>query len=233
MEALMKKNALVLGVLALLAAPMAGCADVEPESGDSEVGSTAQAVEPTPSDVFIIDIKNIGTGCPTAADTATTIAEDRKSFIVAYNNLGLGMAPAPLVKNINCNSSINLHVPQGFQVSIASITTRGYAYLPVNVRARETTNYFFAGAPLTFSPHSDLVGPFDGDFQFDDVVPFASVIWSACGASAIFGVNVQLNLNATQNPSVLDPTKPPAYFAAYSTSGHFEKVFHIQWRPCT
>ena len=76
------------------------------------------------------------------------------------------------------------------------------------------------------------MGPYDGDFQFDDKVPFSSVAWSPCGASAIFAVNVALNLNAAQNPTVLDPLQEPAIFAAYSTSGHFEKVYHIQWRPC-
>jgi hypothetical protein len=232
----MKKNTFALGLLALAAAPLVGCADADPgsdpASGDLDVGSAAQALGPTPSDVFILDVRNTGTGCPTKDDTATTVAEDRKSFIIAYNRLGLQIAPAPLVQNVNCNSSINLHVPNGYQVSLASVTTRGYAYLPPKVRARETTNYFFAGSPLTVSPHSQLVGPFDGDFQFDDTVPFASVAWSPCGASAIFAVNVALNLNAAQNSSVLDPLQEPAIFAAYSTSGHFEKVYHIQWRPC-
>jgi hypothetical protein len=230
----MKKNTFALGILALAASPLVGCVDAE--SGDApgapEVGSATQAIGPNPSDVFILDIKNTGTGCPTPNDTATTIAEDRKSFIVAYNKLGLQIAPAPLVQNINCNSSINLHVPNGYQVSLASVTTRGYAFLPDKVRARETTSYFFAGNPITFSPHSLLVGPYDGDFQFDDTVPFSSVVWSACGASAIFAVNVALNLNAAQNPSVLSPVEPPAIFAAYSTAGKFEKIFHIQWRPC-
>jgi hypothetical protein len=249
----MKKNTFALAFLALVATPMVGCADSEPgrdpgsgdlaadrvdvdvdvaSPGDLDVGSAAQALLPSASEVYILEIKNAGTGCPTPIDTSTTISEDLRSFIVAYNRLGLQIAPAPLVQNINCQSNINLHVPNGFQVSLASVTTRGYAFLPPKVRARETSQYFFAGNPITFSPHSALVGPYDGEFQFDDEVPFSSVVWSACGTSAIFAVNVVLNLNASQNTSVLSPTEPPAIFAAYSTAGNFEKIFHIMWRPC-
>jgi hypothetical protein len=63
------------------------------------------------------------------------------------------------VQNVNCVSNINLQVPGGFQVSLASVTTRGYAYLPPKVRARVTTQYFLAGSPIDIGLHSELVGP--------------------------------------------------------------------------
>jgi hypothetical protein len=111
MEALIRKNCMTLGMLALLAAPLVSCVSAEPgdapepgnlvafdevaEPGESQVGSATQALELDPSEVFILEIENAGNGCPAPEDTATTIAEDRKSFIVAFNRLGLRIAPIP------------------------------------------------------------------------------------------------------------------------------------------
>lgn len=226
-----------LGLVALLSTAAFGCVagDSTDEAGATPSEPIATGEEPLlsfssqdfdPDDVYIERITTGGPGCRDNDDVSAEIAEDRKSFLLIFDKMVLENPPGPTIKNINCVAGVKLHVPSGLQVSMSTVTTRGYAYLPVGVRARQTSSYFFAGMPIGTSYHSQLRGFYDDNYQFTDHVPFASVVWSRCGESAIFAVNTQLNLNAVAN------AHSSAYFNAETVDGRFEKIFHLQWREC-
>lgn len=180
----------------------------------------------TPEDVYIESISTGGPGCPDPDTVTTVISADRSTFLVIYDEMVLGNPYGSPIKNINCVAGIKLHVPNGWQVSIATVDTRGYAYLSPGIKARQTSEYFFAGQPLGTAFHSQLQGLYDDDYLFTDTIPFESVVWSPCGTSAIFAINTKLNLNAVSNPSGL------AYLNTETTDGRFEKVLHWLWQRC-
>lgn len=232
-----------LGLVAAIAVALAGCGAEDPTGSDeadpgdvgaldgegiAEESESLSLAQPVPSaeDVYIESITTGGGGCPSPGDVSTTISEDRKSFLVIFDKMILEYPPGRRVQNLNCVAGVKLHVPQGFQVSLATVTTRGYAYLPSGGRARQTSSYFFAGDPLSLNPHSELKGPHDGLYEFTDKVPFSSLIWSGCGDSAIFAVNTSINLNMNGAPS------GTGYFNAETVDGKYKKLFHVQWRAC-
>ncbi|PRQ09148.1 DUF4360 domain-containing protein [Enhygromyxa salina] len=180
----------------------------------------------SPDDVYIEDIVTSGVGCPKPGSAVGQISSDRKSFILIFKDMLLTNPPGPPIKTTNCVASVKLHVPNGWQVSVATVNTRGYAFLEKGIRARQTSNYFFAGQPVGFSAHSELKGLYDDFYVFTDHVPFQSLVWSPCGASAIFAINTSLLLNAIANPN------GNAIFNTTSVDGQFRKVFHWQWQQC-
>jgi hypothetical protein len=195
-------------------------------SGQSALVAPPGRTNVTPEDVFIESISTGGPGCPDPSTVTTVISADRTTFLVIYDQMILNNPPGPAIKNLNCVAGVKLHVPNGWQVSLATVDTRGYAYLSQGVKARQTSEYFFAGQPLGAAYHSLLTGFYDADYQFTDLIPFQSIVWSPCGASAIFAINTKLNLNAVSNPNGL------AYFNTQTTDGKFEKILHWQWQQC-
>jgi hypothetical protein len=181
---------------------------------------------PDPSEVYIESISTGGTGC--REDESVDIDFTGSTFQILFRDMLLEKLneDTRLVQNINCAAGIQLHIPQGWQFSVATINTRGYAYLDPRIRARETSEYWFAGRRLEQTFRSTLTGPYDDDFDFTDRVGFESTVWSPCGTSAIFSVNTSLNLNASSNRT------GAAIFNAQTLDGSFEKVLHFSWRRC-
>ncbi|PRP98624.1 DUF4360 domain-containing protein [Enhygromyxa salina] len=186
------------------------------------------AALPDPNDVYIEGIIANGAGCPSnkPGSVVSQIATDQKSFILIFQDMLLENPPGPPIKTTNCLASVKLHVPNGWQVSVATVNTRGYAFLEKGLTARQTSNYFFAGDPIGFSAHTQLKGYYDDFYVFTDKVPFQSVVWSKCGASAIFAINTTLNLNAIKNK------KGYGIFNTTDVDGAFKKQLHWQWKKC-
>lgn len=201
---------------------------VTPGEGQPKGPQVLEQVEKAldPNDVWIESVHAFGVGCPTPNSTLTDIAPDRKSFIVIFKDMVLENPGGSPVKTTNCQAHVQLHVPNGWQVSVATINTRGYAYLDHGIKARNSNKYFFAGDPLAYVAHTDLVGPYDDFYDFVDQIPFQSIVWSKCGASALFEINTTLLLNAKANKSGI------GIFNTTSQDGQFEKVMHMQWKPC-
>lgn len=211
--------------------------DISHEEGvASEELTTAEATDllstssgglPAPEDVYIENITSGGPGCPNPSAVSTLISSDKKSFLVIFDSMILEFPPKPYIKNINCVAGVTVHVPNGWQFTLATVTTRGYAYLSPGLKAKQTSKYFFAGNPLGAMYHSTLNGFFDGQYEFTDLVGITSEVWSPCGASAIFAIDTSLNLNATGNPFGY------GLFNAETLDGMLQKIFHWKWQKCT
>lgn len=234
---------MTLGLVAFAAAWLSGCAHGPPDRDDGElaaaegpqgVGTARGALDspqiesyPTPSDVYIESISTGGSGCADPDTVTPVIASDKKSFLLIFDEMILQYPPGPKLKNINCLAGVKLHIPQGWQFSIATVVSRGYAFLENGIRARQTSQYSFAGSPPSTIYHSTLWGPFDNNYEFTDQIPLQSLVRSPCGGSAIFAIDTQLNLNAIQGPNGL------GYFNSTEVDGKFTQIFHWEWLPCT
>ncbi len=200
------------------------------------IGEPILALEPDPyepplppdllGDFYIEDISTGGTGCPNPYTVTSVISGDRRSFLLLFDEMQIEYPPGPQIQNKTCSAAISLHVPQGYQLALATVNTRGYAYLDPGIRARQTSKYFFAGYPIAFAPRSALKGPFDDLYDFTDKVPFESLVWSPCGGSAIFGIQSIINVNAKFNPY------GTAIFSNDTIDGRFQQLYNIRWREC-
>lgn len=240
----MKTNTMMtMGLAAAMSGALFGCSEVgapvdtgeladAPAQEDAATEKASAALgtlvlpSVSPSDVYIESITTGGIGCPDPRTVSTMISADRASFLVIFDEMQLEYPPRPYVQNISCVAGVQLHIPQGWQFSVATVTTRGYAFLSPGSRARQTSEYFFAGNPLGASYHSTLAGPYDGIYDFTDEVGFSSLVWSPCGGSAIFAINTMLNLNALANKL------GDAIVSTDTVDGSFRKVVHWQWQPC-
>jgi len=233
----MKTSIFLSSISALaLSGGLLGCiaGSADDEVGNEAAGATDQAESaffvaapppvPAPSNVYIEGITTGGPGCPTPGDAPTVISPARDAFLVIFNKMFLNYPPAPLVKNLNCVAGVQLHIPAGWQFSVATVNTRGYAFLEPGMQARQTSKYFFAGNPIATAWHSTLYGYFDASYSFTDNIGFGS--WSACGGSAIFAIDTSINLNAIGNPG------GNGYMNTETVDGAFQKVFYWSWRPC-
>ncbi|WAS92099.1 DUF4360 domain-containing protein [Nannocystis punicea] len=210
-------QATLLGLLASFAAP----ARDEPLDLAIPPTVTASSLD----EVYIEELDAFGPGCPPGTFDYT-IAEDRKSFILGFYDLRLEN-PSPDGKKVqytNCLATVKLHIPEGLQVSVSTVNSRGYAFLDPGIRGRQTSKYFFAGEPTSVKAHTELSGPYDDDYDFTDEVPFLT--WSECGEQVIYVVDSSLQLNATGNPG------GTALFNLNNIDGRFEMVFHLTWQEC-
>jgi hypothetical protein len=202
------------------------------EIGNDEVQPEAPALPgkldmlPSPNDVWIESVNAFGIGCPGPGSTQVDIASSKQSFIIIFKDMLLTNPGGAPIKTTNCVASVKLHIPGGWQVSVATINTRGYAFLESGMKARNTTNYFFAGDPVGYAAHTELQGPYDGLYTFTDQVPFQSVVWSPCGTSSIFAIDTSMVLNAISNPS------GNGIFNNTTLDGSFKKILHLQWQQC-
>jgi hypothetical protein len=197
----------------------------EPEPEPLEVPGQLGVI-PNPNDVWIENVQAFGIGCPNQSSTQVDISSDRQSFIVIFRDMLLQNPGGPPIKTTNCVASVRLHIPSGYQVSVATINTRGYAFLEQGIRARNTTNYFFAGNPVGYAAHTQLQGYYDGLYTFTDQIPFESIVWSPCGTSSIFAIDTSMVLNAIANPSGY------GIFNNTTIDGRFRKILHLQWKQC-
>jgi hypothetical protein len=226
----------IIGLVALSFPLVAGCvaedvdefAPMTDEAEEIGVTSAALSEQPNVNDIYIQKIIASGSGCRPEDDPVTSvIGPDGRSFIVIMPGMALNYSPpGALIQNKSCVAVLNLHVPQGIQVSVATVNTSGFASLGKWHSAAQYSRYFFAGQPLGSTFRTALVGPHDDVYRFTDQVAFASLIWSPCGASRDFAINTTVNLNTSYNRS------QPAFISNDTLDGEFRKELHIQWRSC-
>lgn len=206
---------------------IAGAADPADPADQADLQAVPSTESPILDEVYIESITTNGKGCP-AADPHTVsvvIAGDKKSFVIIYNDMELINPPGPKVKNLSCTAAIKLHIPQGLQISLATVNTAGYLYLDDDIKAKETSSYSFAGGNVGMYS-SSIVGPYDDLYVFTDKIPFVSQVWSKCGGSVIFIIKTTLNLNAKDNPG------GQAIFSTDTTDGKFQKVLGWVGKSC-
>jgi hypothetical protein len=179
-------------------------------------------------ELYIEEIETNGKGCPKDDPNTveTVISDDKKSFVLLYRDMELTNPPGPKVKNLHCQAAVELHLPAGYQIALATVNTRGYLYLEDDIEARLTSGYSFAGVPLGSHPHTSIEGPYDDFYESSDDIPVESWVWSDCGGSVIFEINTGLKLDATANPD------GQAIFSTNTTDGVFRVICHWQIRKC-
>ena len=186
--------------------------------------------EPSLGEVYIEDIAYNGSGCPIGT-VAETLSADQKAFTLTFAEYIAETAPylSPRDARKNCQLTVSLHIPQGFQFSIGTFDYRGFVALDEDIKANHSTSYYFQGQGFTGRFSEDIYGPEDDFYQFREEVGLASLIWSPCGASRALNINTAIsvrNMNKRYNPDA------EGIIGTDSIDGQIKQIFGLRWRRC-
>jgi hypothetical protein len=193
------------GLLVALVAPGVAAADPNPEA---------------------ITITAIGSGCPKGT-VQTFVAPDNSAFALEFE----GGATPPFATTVdathpiarkNCQASITITPPAGWQFSLGSVFVGGSASLADGATALSKTLYYWQGKSPTLTTTTDLTGS-NGDWAASQSVDPDEFGWSQCGRPGV--VNVNSTLQARQADA--DPSSSSV--VVEST----EFFYNLAWQPCT
>jgi hypothetical protein len=107
---------------------------------------TERDVGPDPSQVTFDTVSYAGTGCP-AGSVSNIASADRTVLTSIFDQFVAAVGPAiPVTSNRkNCQMSLRIHYPGGFQFSIFSADYRGFAQLDPGVEGLQKSTYYFSG----------------------------------------------------------------------------------------
>ncbi|KAF2748499.1 hypothetical protein M011DRAFT_476503 [Sporormia fimetaria CBS 119925] len=182
---------------------------------------------PPAGQVTIRGVSYGGTGCPQGT-LSSYISNDRTIVTIIYDayiaSIGPGIAITESRKN--CQLSVDIQYPGGFQYSILSADYRGYASLQKGVSGTLKSNYYFSGMQEQSSTEYNFVGPLTGDYLKSDKADSTSIVWSPCGADGNLNINSQVRLSSTDS-------KATGLLTTDSTDLKFSQVVYVQWQKCT
>jgi hypothetical protein len=125
----------------------------------------------------------------------------------------------------NCNISVGLHLPQGWQFSIANVRYFGYADLPEGVQGQQRSDYQFINYTGTITLQTILDGPYTDNYERQDNLGIESVVWSPCGLEAPLNIRTQVALSG--------PSNLPAAMTTDQITGTVSQIYGLTWRRCS
>jgi hypothetical protein len=191
--------------------------------GDSLVVPNA----PAPSDIKVLGVTAIGTGCP-AGHAFVNVDATGTIFDVAFDkyvvSAGPGTSPATDSRK-NCRLSINIQFPSGYQFSVIETRFTGYASLAQGQTGTVRAGYTFSGdnrQEVVFQ--KNLVAPYDDNYNMLAGVGVES--FSLCGSTtAILNVNSEIRITPLATP----------YYGVMTVDafdGSLHVVFRTNWQLC-
>ncbi|KAJ3317058.1 hypothetical protein HDV06_002102 [Boothiomyces sp. JEL0866] len=189
---------------------------------------------PDPSQITIQSISYAGTGCP-AGSVSSVLSTDATTFTMLMSQFVASSGPGTKITDSrkNCQINLNLHYPQGFSYSIASVQYRGYVQIPDGITATQQATYYISGQTQQISSSTVFNQPSDKDYEANDQISIASMVWSPCGAVLPGNINTQVRLSLTNpgNPKVT-LANTPAQITVDSVDGTVKQIYALAWRTC-
>ncbi|KAJ4334459.1 hypothetical protein N0V95_009162 [Ascochyta clinopodiicola] len=182
---------------------------------------------PAPGQVKITKVGTGGTGCPQGT-VSSVISDDRSTMTLIYDTYVASIGPniAVTEQRKNCQLTVELEYPGGFQYSILSADYRGYANIEKGISGTLKSTYYFAGLAPQTSTQYDFVGPVTGDYVKHDEADSTSTVMSPCGSKGnLLNINSQIRLTSS-NP------KATGLLTTDSTDLKFKQVVYVQWKKC-
>ncbi len=155
-----------------------------------------------------------------------SIASDKQAFTLSFGSYIAEMGPGIPLRDSrkNCQITLTLTVPSGWQFSVGTFDYRGFADLPRKTKAVAITQYYFQGQSGTWGVSHTINGPFWDPFQFTDKIPLLS--WSPCGEQRALNVNTSI---AVRNSGARSRA---AWAGTDSVDGYLTQKWGISWRRC-
>jgi hypothetical protein len=181
-------------------------------------------------ETYIMNLNFAGSGCnPEDSDAALYDANLDglpEQFVVYFSNYVAQQGPGLTIaeRRKNCNIGVQLHLPYGYQFSIANVRYLGYAEIPYGVRGRQKSTYEFPFYSNAVTMQTLLHGPFSGNYSRQDNLGITSIVWSPCGMNAPLNIRTQVALEGSMYPMAMLTTD--------QIDGRVQQVYGLTWRAC-
>lgn len=191
------------------------------------VGTPALADAPPANEVTIQSISWAGSGCPPGS-VQGSMAPDAQAFSLLFSQYIASAGPGiPVTQNRkNCDLLVRLRFPQGWSFSVFTVDYRGYATLDARVRGTQRSAYFFEGQFPSAALRTDLVGPYDANYEIRDTLGLSAVVWSPCGAARALNINTEVRVNNRDN------RQGSGLMTTDNITGELTHIYGVQWRRC-
>jgi hypothetical protein len=220
-----------LPTIFLAALSIGGCTaaaqDADSASG-TEVGTSSQALDlRNPNGAYFARVTANGTGCPRGTWDAA-IGPDGQTFTVRFSAYEVSVSPGQLLAVKDCQLAIALHSPQGLSYSVSELYYSGYGFLDQRgMTGRQTAKYYFQGNPLASTDgRSDLSGPMDSTYTYNDTLGIADLVWSKCGVDRDLNVQTRIVLQNNRDK------RGTGYLNTSAVDGNITLRFRLFWRTC-
>ena len=218
-------------LFALVALAATGCASApasaEEAATDEALGSGITV--PNPSGDYVASVIANGTGCP-AGTWDATISPDGHEFKVTFSQYEVFISPGQALQIKDCTLMIDLRSPAGLSFAVTDFAYQGYALLDSpGMIARQTARYYFSGNPLPArTNYTDMPGPYNDAYLFQDEILTADLVWSPCGPSR--RLNAQTRLVVQNNPQ----KSGSGYVNTDTVDANVSMIFrwNLSWRQC-
>eukprot|EP00244_Chara_vulgaris_P013175 TRINITY_DN734_c0_g1_i1.p1 TRINITY_DN734_c0_g1~~TRINITY_DN734_c0_g1_i1.p1 ORF type:complete len:198 (-),score=28.98 TRINITY_DN734_c0_g1_i1:512-1105(-) len=125
-------------------------------------------------------------------------------------------------KRKNCVMSFKLSYPNGWSVSMAKVTGRGYAKLDDGVTGAYQASYHFSGQTGTARCKHEATGPMDSNFEYTS--RFTDVVWSQCNSAPNFNLNVEVRVDG--------PPDAEGLVTVDTVDNKFKLLCYLEWNKC-
>ncbi|CAA7266964.1 unnamed protein product [Cyclocybe aegerita] len=151
-------------------------------------------------DYAITDYTVTGTGCVPGTVTAE-VAGDSKNIAVKYNKFVANAGPNFGYDDgrKNCQLTLAVKAPSGYRFGFDKFSYTGSYSVGQGVTATYSTSYYFQATLDQAQGGKAFVGPARGDAVLSD--SYDQIVWSACGASAVVGINTVIRVDNSANPA--------------------------------
>ncbi|WP_176736789.1 DUF4360 domain-containing protein [Oligoflexus tunisiensis] len=180
-----------------------------------------------------ITIENIqynGSGCPFGT-VAQNVSDDKQAFTLTFSEFFAEAGPDVSLAQgrKNCIATVTLHIPAGWQYSVADFYYRGFMQLDEGIKAEHSVDYSFEGQGRTSRFESIMNGPYESDYVYSDSVGISSTVWSPCGVSRALNLNTKIRVSNSNKRNFPDAR---GFITNDSVDGQITQVFGLTWRPC-
>jgi hypothetical protein len=215
-----------LVALALLSGP-ALAEEREPIEGSVDGGIPVLV----PSEPITIEnIQYNGTGCPFGT-VAQNVSDDKQAFTLTFSEFYAEAGPGISLTQgrKNCVATVKLHIPAGWQYSVADFYYRGFMQLDEGIKSEHSVDYFFEGQGNTSTFASTMEGPYENDYVYSDKVGIGSSLWSPCGVSRALNINTKIRVSNSDKQNF---PYSQGFITNDSVDGQITQVFGLVWRRC-
>ncbi|KAI5782049.1 hypothetical protein DFH27DRAFT_579556 [Peziza echinospora] len=189
----------------------------------SQVPIAATAIDA----IFIESVSYAGSGCPQGT-LQYQISPLSSTVAFLYPDLTAIIGPGiPITKTRkNCQTSISLKYPAGYQFLVSSMLFAGHVSLDAGVTALHKVTYYFAGSPLQTSAEVSWEGPLKKNFVSNgELSKEGEEVWSPCGSGEALNINTQVRLSKAGGSGDATGTLALSF-------GAVDWALGLKWRKC-
>ncbi len=189
----------------------------------------------SPQDVRILNVALSGSGCD-MENVSVSLSPDATDVSLLFDSYLAEVGPASVNPNQktmikNCQITMDVLVPLGWQMAIRSVDYRGFASVPeVGATAFHRFTIMQTGAPIVSMREATLVGPFNDDYFVKSEIKPERLTWSKCHSQNHTQIHLMSQLGVRANPRASRAEQ--IMIALDSSDVSYQQNMGVEWRAC-